>query len=120
LNGTDFFAHPSVRTRLSFSAERTFTHSVSLAAGIVARTTGADDIGQLRPIAPGAVGHVHAAAFHFRPIQKGLINLDETVAQLFEPNQLRGVMHLINDDRGAPGAGESELIRGACWIAPVV
>ena len=120
LNGTDFFAHPSVRTRLSFSAERTFTHSVSLAAGIVARTTGADDIGQLRPIAPDAVGHVHAAAFQFRPIQKGLINLDETVAQLFEPNQLMGVVHLINDDRGAPGAGESELIRGACWIAPVV
>jgi anti-anti-sigma factor len=119
LTGGDFFAHPSVRSRLSFSAERTFPHSVSLAAGIVARTMAAGDGQQLRPIAPDAVGHVHAAAFRFRPIQKGSIDLAETVAELFEPNQLMGVMHLINDDRGAAGAGESELIRGACWIAPV-
>jgi anti-anti-sigma factor len=119
LRGGDFFAHPSVRTRLSFSAERTFSHSVSLAAGIVARTIGTADAEQLRPIAPNAVGHVHAAAFRFRPIQKGPIDLDETVADLFEPNQLMGVMHLLSDDRGPAGAGESELIRGACWIAPV-
>jgi hypothetical protein len=92
---------------------------VSLAAGIVARTMAAGDGQQLRPIAPDAVGHVHAAAFRFRPIQKGSIDLAETVAELFEPNQLMGVMHLINDDRGAAGAGDSELIRGACWIAPV-
>ncbi len=32
----DFFAHPSVRGRLSFTAERAFTPSVSLAAGVVA------------------------------------------------------------------------------------
>lgn len=118
-DGGDFFAHPSVRARLSFSAERTFRHSVSLAAGIVARTTGIGDAEQLRPIAANAVGHLHAAAFRFRPIQKGSIDLGETVAELFEPNQLMGVMHLLHDDRGAAGAGESELIRGACWIAPV-
>ena len=71
------------------------------------------------PLAANAVGHLHAAAFRFRPIQKGSIDLGETVAELFEPNQLMGVLHLLHDDRGAAGAGESEFIRGACWIAPV-
>ena len=65
------------------------------------------------------VGHLHAAAFRFQPIQKGWIDLSATVTRLFEPNQLSGVIHVLNDDRGATGAGESELIRGACWIAPV-
>jgi hypothetical protein len=41
------------------------------------------------------------------------------VTRLFEPDQLLGVMHLLSDDRGAAGAGETEFIRGACWIARV-
>jgi hypothetical protein len=48
-----------------------------------------------------------------------MIELNETVAGLFEPDQLLGVMHLLNDDRGAAGAGESEFVTGACWIGPI-
>jgi anti-sigma B factor antagonist len=118
LAGGDFFAHPSIRTRLSFSAERTFTHSVSLTAGFAARETTAATAAQFRPVGGGTVGHLHAAAFRFQPIQKGLIDLPATVARLFEPNQLTGVLHLLHDDRGASSAGDSEFIRGACWIAP--
>jgi len=131
LTGDDFFAHPSVRARLSFTAERAFVHSVSLTAGVVAkrgresffenRKTTPDPFfdRQMRPMGAGCHGHLHAAAFKFRPIQKGFIHLPETIARLFEPDQLMGVMHLLSDDRGAAGAGESELIRGACWIAPL-
>jgi anti-anti-sigma factor len=114
----DFFAHPSVRTRLSFTTERAFPHSVSMSAGIVARPASVRGGAQLRPMGE-CQGHVHAAAFKFRPIQKGFIELPETIARLFEPDQLMGVMHLLSDDRGAAGAGESELIRGACWMAPL-
>lgn len=32
---------------------------------------------------------------------------------------LRGVLHLLNDDREGIGAGESYLRRGALWCAPV-
>ena len=118
LAGGDFFAHPALRTRLTFTAERAFARTVSLSAGLVARAgTGAHP--QLRPLGAATVGHLHAAAFRFRPIQKGFIELGETITRLFEPDQLIGVLHLLNDDRGASGAGETEFVRGACWIAAV-
>jgi anti-anti-sigma factor len=119
LESGDFFTHPSIRTRLSFTAERAFTPSVSLSAGVVARRSAAADGAQMRPLGADSQGHLHAAAFRFRPIQKGFIELSETIARLFEPDQLMGVMHLLDDDRGAAGAGESEFLRGACWIAKV-
>ena len=121
----DFFGHPGVQGRLTFTAERAFTRSVALAAGIATRSTpgspgspgSVDRQGaQLRPIGPGCFGHVHAAAFPFRPLRKGLIAVGETVTSLFEAESLLGVLHLLTDDRGAAGAGDSEFIRGACWI----
>jgi len=115
----DFFSHPSVRTRLSFTPARSFPHGVSLVAGFVSRGDSPKGHGQFRPIGGGLFGHLHAAAFRFQPIQRGAIDLQDTLARLFEPNQLQGVVHLLNDDRGATGAGESEFIRGACWVAPL-
>jgi anti-anti-sigma factor len=118
----DFFAHPHVRTRLAFTAEPAFARSVALAAGVVTRTPAGDperNHAQLRPIGTDCIGHLHAAAFRFRPIRKGPIDFSETVTGLFEADRLLGVLHLLHDDRGAAGAGESELVRGACWIGPI-
>jgi hypothetical protein len=42
-----------------------------------------------------------------------------TVKTLFEAETLQGVLHLLNDDREIAGAGQSEFIRGACWIGPI-
>jgi anti-anti-sigma factor len=116
----DFFAHPGVRTRLAFTAEPAFTGSVALIAGIATRPggSGGHDT-QLRPIGPNAIGHLHAAAFAFRPITKGPIEIGPTVSTLFEPDRLRGVLHLLHDDRAAAGAGESQCFRGACWVGPL-
>jgi anti-anti-sigma factor len=116
----DFFTHPGVRDRLSFTAEPAFTRGVALAAGVVARSPEAAPGGAaLRPLGRGCAGHLHAAAFPFRAIKKGRIDLGETVAALFESDQPLGVLHLLGDDREAAGAGESELVRGACWLGPV-
>jgi anti-anti-sigma factor len=116
-----FFSHPGVRTRLTFTAEPAFRGSLALVAGVVGRATnGNREVDeQLRPIAADVRGHFHAAAFRFRPLRKGMIDLGETVAELFEPEQLLGVLHLLNDDRGVSGAGESEFVTGACWIGPI-
>ena len=111
----DFFAHPGVRTRLAFTAEPTFTRGVTLAAGVV--TASADSA--LPPLGSGCAGHVHAAAFPFRAIKKGRIDLGDTVSALFEADAPLGVLHLLHDDRAAAGAGESEFVRGACWLAPL-
>ncbi len=120
-DGGDFFAHPGVRERLSFTAEPAFTRGVALAAGVVARSAdGAPAADLLRPLGRGCAGHLHAAAFPFRAIKKGRIDLAETVSALFESDQPLGVLHLLCDDREAAGAGESELVRGACWLGPVV
>jgi anti-anti-sigma factor len=116
LSEGDFFTHPGVGTRLSFTTEPAFVRGAALAAGVVTRDAAS---AQLRPIGEHCAGHIHAAAFRFRPVRKGPIDFRETVADLFESDQLLGVMHLLRDDRGATGAGESEFIRGACWIAPL-
>lgn len=116
------FAHPGVRTRLSFTPERAFPRSVTLVAGVVTRDPRVDPqiSAQLRPMGPTHRAHFHAAAFRFRPLPKGRIDLGETVTQLFEAEQLLGVLHLLYDDRTIAGSGESEFVRGACWIGPIV
>ena len=115
------FDHPAVRTRLMFTTERAFPGSVVLAAGVVTRTDRADApvSDQLRPMGTDHAGHFHAAAFRFRPLRKGAIDLGETVTGLFEPEQLLGVLHLLRDDRDVAGSRESEFVRGACWVAPL-
>lgn len=115
----DFFAHPGIRSRLGFTAERAFLRTVAVVAGVVARGDG-ESIPQLRPLGTsGLRGHVHAAAFGFRPFGDGQIDFKETVAGLFEGEHPLGVLHLLVDDRGAAGVGESEFFRGACWSGPI-
>ena len=120
IDGEAFFDHPGIRTRLTFTSERAHHRTLVVAAGVVAATPGPHAGPQLRPIGvPGHVGHVHAASFPFRPVRKGRISLQETVASLFESEQVLGVLHLLHDDRGDAGSGESAFNRGACWVAPL-
>jgi anti-anti-sigma factor len=113
----DRFAFPQIRDWLSFSAERVFRDSTSLVAGVAARE-GTSYQSLLRP--HGAVlGHFHAAAFPYRPLQKGRIGLTESIAGLFDTHSLQAVLHLLCDPREINGTGESEFFRGALWIAPI-
>mgnify|MGYP002632855212 CR=1 FL=1 len=109
---------PQIRDWLAFSNERVFRDATALLAGVVARE-GSSLQPLLRPIGPGLFGHFHAAAFPYRPVQKGRIALEPSVTALFENNTVHAVLHLLNDDRGFTGAGESEFLRGALWIAPI-
>ena len=117
IDGGGFFAHPGLRTRLTFTTERAFTRSVVLAAGVATRDSGgpAHARGQLRPIGPNHAGHFHAAAFRFRPVRKGVIDLGETVTGLFESEQLLGVLHLLYDDR-AISRRPRKRIRQGCLL----
>ena len=120
LDGEGFFDHPGIRTRLTFTSERAHPRSLAIAAGVIVAEAAARANPQLRPLGvSGHVGHVHAAAFPFRPVRRGRIELAETVMSLFGSEQLLGVLHLLHDDRGDSGAGESEFNRGACWMAPL-
>jgi len=38
---------------------------------------------------------------------------------LFSNHQLLDVLHLLWDDRGDDGVGETALVRGVAWVAPI-
>jgi anti-anti-sigma factor len=115
------FAHPQVREWLSFTAERAYPRSLILATGVAMRTAHETLIPLVRPLSHGSwpAGHLHAAAFSYRPLQKGVLDMKATVTALFEAESLQGVLHLLNDYRDIAGTGQSEFVRGACWIGPI-
>ncbi len=116
----DRFAFPRVRDWLSFTSERAHRDSTTLVVGVVARP-GHKLSPWLRPVAKGVElrAHFHAAAFPYRPIRKGRLELPATIAELFENSAPQALLHLLSDHRDIHGIGESEFHRGALWFAPV-
>ena len=112
---------PAVREWISFTPERSHLRSVSLVGGIVSRPVEGPLRRFLRPLGmdDALVGHLHAAVFRYRPLRKGALDLAATVAGLFEDGAPLAVLHLLNDDRPIVGGGESLMVRGACWVAPI-
>jgi anti-anti-sigma factor len=115
------FQYPEVRTWLSFSTERLYSRSLVLISGVAASSASEPLAPLLRRVGSEAspVGHFHAAAFSYRPLKKGDIDLNATVSTLFETETLQGVLHLLTDDRKTAGPRQSEFVRGACWIGAV-
>jgi len=115
------FEHPEIRKWLSFTTERAYPRSLVLTVGIASKSPTNGLAKFLRPLRREAfpAGHFHAAAFSYRPLQRGLIGLTKTVQSLFQTEDLLGLLHLIADDREAVGVSESEFVRGACWIGPI-
>jgi len=115
------FGHPEIRLWLSFTTEPAWSRSLAVVAGVASRS-GAGPLGELlRPLAgnKSVFGHFHAAAFSYRPLQRGVIDLTKTVRSLFEQEKLQGILHLLSDDRAAVGVSESKFVRGACWIGSI-
>lgn len=115
------FKYPEVRTWLSFSTERLYARSLALVSGVAAASECAPLAPMLRSVGTDTwpMGHFHAAAFSYRPLKKGDIDLKATVTTLFETESLQGVLHLLTDGREAAGPQQSEFVRGACWIGAV-
>jgi anti-anti-sigma factor len=115
------FEVPAVREWLSFAPERTCCGTTALIAGVVARGPKGPLATHLRPLGlvGGLYGHFHAAVFSYRPLPQRTVELGALVRGLFSNHQLRDVLHLLWDDRGEAGVGESALVRGVCWVAPI-
>jgi anti-anti-sigma factor len=112
---------PGVRDWLSFTTERADERNVILVVGFAEREPAADRAPFLRRIGPGtlAQGHFHAAVFPYRPLPKGNVNLQESVFNLLSTESAQTVLHLLADEREFEGVGQTDLMRGACWIAPL-
>jgi hypothetical protein len=106
---------------LSFTPESAYPKTMVLAAGVGARKEAGAVAPLLRPMGAAAfpAGHMHAAAFSYRPMRKGHVDLHDIVRGLFETESPQTLLHLLHDDRERVGAGQSEFIQGACWIGPI-
>jgi anti-anti-sigma factor len=115
------FEVPAVREWLSFPPERTYPLTTTLIAGVVARAPKGPLAAHLRPLGVMGqlYGHFHAAVFSYHPLPQRTVELSALVRSLFENHQLRDVLHLLWDDRGEAGIGESALVRGVGWVSPI-
>jgi anti-anti-sigma factor len=115
------FGFPQIRQWLSFTPEPAYARSMALVAGVVSwrNVPGLDAL--LRPLGQSEdpIGHLHAAVFGYQPLRKGDIDLEATVAGLYEPAGPQAVLHLLSDSRSTQGAGQSQFLRGACWVGPI-
>jgi anti-anti-sigma factor len=120
---TSRFHHPEIRDWLYFTPERAYAHSLAVVVGVAGREPLASKrlAPFLRPMNASRllVGHFHAAVFPFRPFKKRRIEIADTVPALFDSGQLQGLLHLMHDERPISGAGDSEFLRGACWVGPL-
>src|SRR5262249_37614670 len=114
------FEHPQIRQWLSFTAERAYARSLAFLVGVATSNPNSLFNPIVRQLAKDCdiAGHFHAASFSYHPVKKGETNLTEAAKRLFEVENLQGVLHLLNDEREA-GAGQSEFVRGACWIGSI-
>lgn len=117
--GSDLFEFPKIRDWISFTSDRAHRETTSLIVGVVSSDEEHPIAPMLRPAGRNLLGHFHAACFPYRPLQKGQIDLHTTVHTLFDSQTLQAVLHLLCDPREIQGAGESEFLRGALWIAPL-
>jgi anti-anti-sigma factor len=112
------FGHPEIREWLTFTPERTYAQSLCLIVGIAARREHPILAPMVRPLGREhlPVGHFHATVFPYLPLRRNDIDLKATVATLFEAETIQGLLHLLSDDRDIVGIGQSEFIRGTCWV----
>jgi anti-anti-sigma factor len=115
------FDVPAVRDWLAFAPERTYAMTTALIAGVVARTPEGPLAAHLLPleVTERLYGHFHAAVFSYHPLPQRTVELGALARGLFANHQLRDVLHLVWDDRGEAGVGESTLVRGVGWISPI-
>ena len=110
---------PAVREWLSYLPEREHARTSSIVVGIGSAQCTVHSAQFLRPVSENLHGHFHAAVTAFRSLPRGRVELADVLAQAIQPRSVVSVVHLLRDDRPIEGGGESEFLRGACWVFPI-
>jgi len=113
--------HPAILDWLSFTGDRVYAGQQTLIVGITAYAERMKASSLLPPIPsrPDICGHAHACVFPYQPLQNGKIDLKTTLNKFMDGPPPIALMHLTDDNRPAIGIGQTALIRGACWCAPI-
>ncbi|MBP7654082.1 STAS domain-containing protein, partial [Candidatus Dependentiae bacterium] len=116
------FQYPQIRQNLNFTVEPAFNRCLTITLGIAVKQNNMTLNSFVRKLSDncGINGHFHSLIFTYQPLSKGKIELEKTVASVFEKQNLLSILHLINDERNITGIGQSEFSRGICWFAPVI
>lgn len=117
----ELFRFPEVREQVNFTTEPEFRNMMTITVGMAARKEMPQLKDFTRPACEGSpiTQHFHSAIFTYHPLRKSDIHLDETITTFFEQDKIQSVLHLINDQREAVGAGESEFTHGTCWVSRI-
>jgi anti-anti-sigma factor len=120
--GVSPLVFPGVRDWLTFTTERSTDRQLALIVGFAAAKAPPEGAPFLRSLAPDSPieGHFHAAVFPYRPIPRGELPLGPTVASMVSASAPLDVMHVMADTREFEGVGQTDLMRGACWVAPIL
>ena len=110
-----------LREWVSFTPEPTHQGSTAIIIGVAARQPAGPLAAYLRPLDNSGTlqGHLHAAIFPYTPVPQRTVMLPALLGRLFQTLGLRDILHLIHDGRGSSGAGQTGLLRGVCWTAPI-
>lgn len=122
INHGESLEFPAIREWLSFCGERIHTNQQALLFGLAIRSKKNETVKLLSPILQSQRlhTHVHACVFPYQTLQNGKIDLDESIKKFFNGPPPIALLHLVNDSRATAGLGQSSLIRGACWCAPII
>ena len=114
-------AVPGVRDWLTFTTERVSEKSLALLVGMAGRTIPAQAAPFFRALSPdeSILAHVHAAVFNYRPVQRGELSFAGTVPKVIAASNPKALLHLMADARPYEGVGETDLVRGACWMGSI-
>jgi anti-anti-sigma factor len=106
---------PAVREWLSYLPEHEHARTSSVVVGVASKTASPF----FRRVSEKHNGHFHAAVTAFRSLPRGQVEMTDVLAQAIQPRSVVSVVHLLRDDRPIEGGGESEFLRGACWVFPI-
>ncbi len=123
VDGNELFAYPEIKETINFTTEPAHNKMLTVSAGYFSKNENGEGEGNkfLRSLKPGTslLGHIHSSVFPFLPLKKTDIDLNETIDYIFDGTDMVDILHLINDTREITGQGESQFIKGSCWIVPV-
>ena len=121
VDGKKIFSFPEIKESVNFTTEPAHNKMLTLSVGFVFNDSNSDEERFLRPLLPGKSlkGHVHSSVFPYIPLKKTDIDLNETIEYLFNNSEIADILHLTNDIREITGQGESQFIKGLCWVVPV-
>jgi len=115
------FSFPEIQDCISFTSEKSFNGALIACFGIASRLGENSSLRRyMRNYGnENTLAHIHSSVFSYQPLMKGKLDLKEVIYSLYEKQSLISVVHLLRDDRQIIGVGDTELVRGALWIAPL-